>query len=79
MHDQSVIAIADAANMIVNGYAFTQQADGTIVIVNINHIDYTTIIDSKDQILESSMPPIEQTIVLSLWNENREFMEVANA
>ena len=68
--------IADSANMIVGGYSFTKDVD-TIRVVNLNIKEPHSMVMTLDgKMLESSMDPIEQTIVLDIWNKDREFMEV---
>lgn len=78
MLDKELIAIADAANMIVHGYAFTRK-NGNISILNLNKPSRAMVIDPNGKMLESSMDPIEQTIVLKIWEKDAEFMEDENA
>lgn len=67
--------IADAAEMIVGGYAFLRQGE-YITIINLNQKDEHAMIITKDgKMLESSMDPIEQVIALKKWKENAQFME----
>ena len=71
--------IADAADMIVNGYAFKKNRE-TIQIVNLNKTQpHVMIIDLSGKMLESSMDPIEQRIALDIWKNDSEFMEEPNA
>ena len=71
--------IADAADMIVNGYAFKKNGE-TIQIVNLNKTQpHVMIIDLSGKMLESSMDPIEQRIALDIWKNDSEFMEETNA
>ena len=67
--------IADAAEMIVGGYAFLRQGE-YITIVNLNQKDEHAMVITKDgKMLERSMDPIEQVIALKKWKENAQFME----
>lgn len=67
--------IADSANMIVGGYSFTKDAD-VIKVVNLNIAEPHSMVMSLDgKMLESSMDPIEQTIVMDIWDKDKEFME----
>lgn len=59
MTEEKRIAIADAADMIVGGYAFIRKGEN-IVIVNLNQKDEHAMLITKDgKMLESSMEPIE--------------------
>ena len=78
MSEQELIAIANAANMIVQGYAFTKK-DDNISILNLNKPGHAMIIDQHGKMLESSMDAIEQTIVLNIWKNDSEFMEEDDA
>lgn len=71
--------IADAAGMIVGGYAFLKE-QGKIKVVNLN-IDepHVMIISPSGEMLESSMDPIEQQVALDIWQEDSEFMEAVDA
>ena len=67
--------IADAADMIVSGFAFKRCGE-TIQIVNLNKNEpHVMIISPSGKMLESSMDPIEQKIALDIWNNDAEFME----
>lgn len=76
MSDKEKMKIADEANMIVNGYSFTYK-DNNVLIVNLNIKEpHVMLITQTGKMLESSMDPIEQSIALEMWDENKEFMEV---
>lgn len=70
--------IADKADMIVNGYAFTREND-QIRILNLNNIDKALVISEDGKVLETTMDNIEIRIVLDYWNSDREFMEDEDA
>lgn len=75
MTEAKKIAIANAAEMIVGGYAFLRKGDN-ITIVNLNQKDeHVMVITKEGKMLESSMDPIEQVIALKKWKENAQFME----
>lgn len=79
MPETEKMKIADAANMIVSGYAYTW-LEGNVRVVNLNKNDPGVMVFSPDgKMLESSMDPIEEEIALQRWNENKEFMEECNA
>ena len=70
--------IADKADMIVNGYAFTRDND-QIRINNLNNLDKALVISEDGKVLETTMDDIEIRIVLDYWNSDREFMEDEDA
>ena len=70
--------IADKADMIVNGYAFTREND-QIRILNLNNLDKALVISADGTVLETTMDDIEIRIVLDYWNSDREFMEDEDA
>ena len=70
--------IADQADMIVNGYAFTREND-QIRILNLNNLDKALVISADGKVLETTMDDIEIRIVLDYWNSDREFMEDEDA
>ena len=70
--------IADKADMIVNGYAFTREND-QIRILNLNNLDKALVISEDGKVLETTMDDIEIRIVLDYWNRDREFMEDEDA
>ena len=70
--------IADKADMIVNGYAFTREND-QIRILNLNNLDKALVISEDGKVQETTMDDIEIRIVLDYWNSDREFMEDEDA
>lgn len=67
--------IADGANMIVNGYAFT--AKGEIVrVINLNNPASAAVIDAKDEIIETTMEDVELDIVADIYRRNKIYMGV---
>ena len=71
--------IADAADMIVNGFAFTKTGNNVQIVTLNKKQAHVMIIDRSGKVLESSMDPIEQTIALEIWDKDAEFMEEADA
>ena len=69
--------IADGADMIINGYAFTND-NGWIRILNLNFPDHAAVI-YNDKIVETNMADIENEIVLEYYKNNRGFMEEQDA
>ena len=67
--------VADAADMIVNGYAFTRCTEGYRVL-NLNRPDRATVFSKEGDALETSMDDIEIQIVFDYYNKNKKYMEV---
>lgn len=65
-------AIADAAEMVVDGFAVLQHELG-FRIVNL-HTGRVVVVSKKFKVLESSMDAIEETIALRNLKENLEFI-----
>lgn len=70
--------IADKADMIVNGYAFTRE-NNQIRILNLNNLEKALVISEDGKVLETTMDDIEIRIVLDYWNSDCEFMEDEDA
>ena len=66
--------VADAADMIVNGYAFTHCTEGFRVL-NLNHPDHAVVFSDSGKVLETSMDDIEVRIAGDYLKKNRKFME----
>jgi len=70
----NVQAVADNANMIVNGYAFTRCELGFRVL-NLNRTDRAAVLSRQGSVLETSMDDIELAIVQDYWERNKRFLE----
>ena len=66
--------VADAADMIVNGYAFTRCTEGFRVL-SLNHPDHAVVFSDSGKVLETSMDDIEVRIAGDYLKKNRKFME----
>ncbi|WP_297021429.1 hypothetical protein [uncultured Dialister sp.] len=66
--------IADLADMIVNGYAFTKCNHG-YRILNLNRPDKAAVISNTGDVLETSMDDIEIDIVKEYFRRNRDNLE----
>lgn len=66
--------VADKANMIVNGYAFTRCELGFRVL-NLNKTDRAAVLSRQGNVLETSMDDIELAIVQDYWKRNERFLE----
>ena len=79
MSNNEKMMIADAADMIVGGYAYVA-FEGNIRVVNLNKAEPDVMIFALDgTVLESSMDPIEEAIALQKWHDNKELLEECNA
>lgn len=77
MMQLNVKDIADKADMIINGYAFTKEGE-YVRILNLNYLNHAAVI-YKDKVVETNMDDIETQIVLDYYHGNKEFMEDADA
>ena len=66
--------VADAADMILNGYAFTR-SEGTIRVLNLNRPDCAAVLSNAGEVIETSMDDIELKIVTDYLQRNVKFME----
>lgn len=71
---RNIIEIADAADMIVNGYAFTKDGEN-IRVLNLNNPEKAAYLSQNGDVLETSMDDIELDIVSEYYQKNRECME----
>ena len=63
--------IADKADMIINGYAFTRDGE-YIRILNLEHVNHAAVI-FNNRIVETNMDDIEARIVLDYYSNNKQF------
>ena len=76
MSKEKLREIADNADMIVRGYAFTKK-DNNISVLNLNRPSSAMYMSPEGKMLESTMDEIEQAIVLNIWERDSQFMEDA--
>ena len=72
-------AVASTADMVVNGYAFSQEDDGRIRVLNLNSPTTAAVLDSEGNVLETSMDDMELGIVRGYFSNNREFLGTNHA
>lgn len=65
--------IADEADMIINGYAFTKSED-LVRVLNLNDVSKAAVI-KNDELIETTMDDIEAEIVMDYYENNKKFME----
>lgn len=66
--------IADKADFIVNGYAFTREGDN-IRVLNLNCPDKAIVFGTDGEVLETTMDDIEISIVSHYLEQNLKYME----
>lgn len=65
--------IADGADVIINGYAFT--ADGDYIrVLNLNNVNSAAVISRRDEIVETTMDEIEEDIMMEYYNRSKSYM-----
>ncbi len=69
-----IIKVADEADVVVNGYAFTHNGSSYRVL-NLNRPDRAAVFSVNGEILETSMDDIELEIVKNYFKKNKKFME----
>ena len=74
MSDAKIREIADKADMIIRGYAFTRE-DALIRILNLNDRESSMVITSDGTMIETNMDEIEQALVLDIWQKDSKYME----
>ena len=66
--------IADKADFIVNGYAFTR-VDDRIQVLNLNSPDKAVVFNADGEVLETTMDDIELSIVSRYMKQNIKYLE----
>ena len=67
-------SIADKADVIINGYAFTRK-DGRIHVINLNSPDKAVVFNADGEVLETTMDDIEISIASCYLRKNLKYME----
>ena len=79
MNQIDIEKIADSAQMIVDGYAFSQTEEEFIRVLNLHTPHHALVMTENAEILETNMDDIEISIVCKLWNRNKKFLKEAYA
>ena len=66
--------IADKADIIINGYAFTLE-DDHIRVLNLNSPDKAVVFSADGEVLETTMDDIELSIACRYLQQNQKYME----
>ena len=67
-------AIADRADLIVNGYAFERKPDG-IHVLNLNSPEKASVFNEQHEAIETTMDDIEISIARKYLLANLKYME----
>ena len=70
----NVEAVADKADMIVDGYAFTKSGNA-VRVLNLNDTDKAAVLSLNGEMLETTMNDIELKLVMIYYNKNKQFLE----
>ena len=66
--------IADNADVIINGYAFTRK-DNSIQVLNLNCPDKAVVFSADGEVLETTMDDIELSIASRYLQQTQKYME----
>lgn len=70
----NIKTIADKADMIINGYAFTRDEE-RIQVLNLNCPSKAVVFNANGEVLETTMDDIELSITSRYLKENLKYME----
>ena len=73
MPEEKLKMIADNADMIIRGYAFTRE-DDLIRVFNLNNKESSMVILADGTMVETNMDEIEQALVGEIWRKNAKYM-----
>lgn len=69
-----IYKVADGADMIISGYAFTK-CDLGYKVLNLNNPDKAMVISENGEMLETTMDDIEADIVTAIYERDKEYLE----
>ena len=78
MPEEKIQKIAENADMIIRGYAFTRNGD-FIQVFNMNDGKSAMVIDNDGIMIETNMDEIQQVIVKNIWDRDSKYMEAFDA
>lgn len=79
MNENEIKEIAENAEMIVCGYAFSQTEEGFVRVVNLHAPFHALVMSKKGEAIETNMDDIEISIVCKYWNRNKKILESSYA
>ena len=74
MNTEEIRKIADEADMIIRGYAFTRK-ERFISVLNLAHPERAMLLTEDGKMIETNMDEIEQVIVKNIWEKDSKYME----
>ena len=74
MSETKLKQIADKADMIIRGYAFTREGD-YVRVLDLSHGESSMVMSNDGTMLETNMDEIEQALVLNIWSRDAKYME----
>ena len=69
-----ILKVADEADLIVNGYAFTKCGEGYRVL-NRNRPERAVVLSLTGEVLETTMDDIEIRIIKEYYKKNKKYLE----
>ena len=78
MNTEKIKELADNAEVIICGYAFSKCENG-ISVLNLNAPDHAAVFSNEGEMLETSMDDIELSIVRDYLERSKKYMECENA
>lgn len=66
--------IADEADMILNGYAYTRKQN-IIQVLNLNDLKSASVLSLDGDVLETTMDDIEFSIILDYYKRDCKYIE----
>ena len=66
--------IADKADMIVSGYAFTKEGN-LVRVLNLSAPSRALVLNKAGEVLETNMDDIELEIVTDIYKRNKQYLE----
>lgn len=75
MTEEKIKQIADEADMIIKGYAFTKK-ENFIHVFNTNDGFSAMVLSPDGTMLETNMDEIEQVLVKNIWERDSKYMEM---
>ena len=70
--------IADQANMIIAGYAFTK-VDDKVKVLNLNDVKEACVLSENGEMQSTNMNDVTLSLVQAYYQKNRQFMEAEDA
>ena len=67
-------AIADIAEVIIDGYAFVKREEDRITIVNLNREGHAALVFPSGEVVETSMDEIELSIAMDYLKRATSYM-----